>query len=144
MNKIKSKAGGKMTTTNGLAFEKLTNNENNLINDGYRKTIINKTKYGYYYSKIDQGIEIMYFIQNGFKIYMKQFYHIDMIRRPDEAYIIKHNDKTIVKILEKKVQSVEGSVELKLWSSYMIKNEYKIVLGDDFIIDYGFCLNNFF
>jgi hypothetical protein len=144
MNILKSKAGGKMTTKNGMSFEKLTNNEHHLIRDGYKKTIINRTKHGYYYSKKYKDLEIIYFIQNGFKLYMKTTYNIEILRRPDEAYMIKYDDKITIKILEKKVQSVEGTVELKLWSSYMIREEYKISIGDKFNIEYGFCLNHFF
>jgi len=144
VSKKLSKSGGKMTTNNGTAFEKLTNNENNLIYNGYVKNIMNNNKHGYYYSKTDEDLEILYFLQNGFKLYMKNTYNINIFRRPDEVYIVKYNDKTNVKILEKKVQFVNGSVETKLWSAYMLKQEYQIFLGDDFSVHYGFCLNDFF
>lgn len=111
--KLKNKgtgAGGKMTTKNGLSFENITNNENNLINDGYIKNVMNRTKYGYYFSKKDK-VEILYFIQNGFKLYMKKTYDMDMIRRPDEVYIVKNDNKTIVKILEKKYNLLMGQLK---------------------------------
>ena len=48
---------------------------------------------------------------------MKYKYNISMFRCPDEAYIIEYkNGKIQVKILEKKEQNVEGSVETKLWA----------------------------
>jgi hypothetical protein len=81
---------------------------------------------------------------------MKKFYNIEMIRNPDEAYIINEKHKSVdkdkkilIKILEKKEQSVEGSVETKLWSSPSLKREYELLLGDKFIVEYGLCINNF-
>lgn len=42
----------------------------------------------------------------GLKYYMKQFYNLSAIRKPDEAFIIINNKddsiKSIIKILEKK------------------------------------------
>lgn len=47
------------------------------------------------------------------------------------------------KNFRKKEQRVEGSVETKLWSCIALKREYELVLGSDYTIYYGFCLNNF-
>lgn len=75
---------------------------------------------------------------------MKFNYDINLFRNPDEAYIIElNNDKTIIKILEKKEQNVEGSIEIKLLSGQSMKREYELLLGNYFIIDYSFCVNNF-
>lgn len=53
---------------------------------------------------------------------MKNNYNINLFRNPDEAYIIKYNTgKKIIKILEKKEQHIEGSVETKLWSGPSLK-----------------------
>jgi hypothetical protein len=48
-----------------------------------------------------------------------------------------------VKILEKKEQSVAGSVETKLWASPSLKREYEIVLGNDFVVEYGLCVSKY-
>ena len=75
---------------------------------------------------------------------MKANYNIDLFRCPDEAYIIKYKTgRKVIKILEKKEQHVEGSVETKLWSGQSFKREYELVLGDDFEVHYGFCVNDF-
>jgi hypothetical protein len=68
---------------------------------------------------------------------MKNRYNIDLFRCPDEAYIIEYtNGRKVVKILEKKEQHVEGSVETKLWSGPSLKREYELMLGDSFELFY--------
>jgi hypothetical protein len=75
---------------------------------------------------------------------MKNKYNIDLFRCPDEAYIIKYNSgRKIIKILEKKEQNVEGSVETKLWSGPSLKREYELILGLAFEVFYGFYVNDF-
>lgn len=81
--------------------------------------------------------------QRNFKTHMKKRYEIEVFRFPDEAYIFERNGRTIVKILEKKAQSVNGSVETKLWAGPSLKREYELVLGSGFDVHYGFCVNNF-
>jgi hypothetical protein len=67
-----------------------------------------------------------------------------MFRCPDEAYIIEYTTgKKVIKILEKKEQNVEGSVETKLWSGPSLKREYELVLGSEFEVFYGFCISAF-
>jgi len=93
--------------------------------------------------------KIIFVLQNGFKMYMKNKYNIDIFRCPDEAYIIEYINnenqiyKTVIKILEKKRQNVEGSVETKLWSGPSLKREYELVLGENFEVHYGFCVSDF-
>lgn len=123
-------AGGKNTNIYGKKFEDKTNNENKLIDDGFIKESYSKTKYGYYLYKT-----IYFTLQNGLKLFIKSKYDIDIFRCPDEAYIIK--------ILEKKEQNVEGSVETKLWSSPSLKREYELILGENFKIEYSLCLSKF-
>lgn len=75
---------------------------------------------------------------------MKNKYNIELFRCPDEAYIIEYNNgKKVIKILEKKEQNVEGSVETKLWSGPSLKKEYEIMLGENFEVHYGFCVSEF-
>ena len=132
----------------GKKFEEKTNNENRLLNNGYIKnnfTKKNQNKYDYYLSKTFEDKTIIFVLQYGLKIYMKYKYNIELFRCPDEAYIIEYNNgKKIIKILEKKEQNIEGSVETKLWSGPSLKREYELVLGNNFIIEYGFCVNDFF
>jgi hypothetical protein len=146
-NKKKNKgtgAGGKNTNFHGIEFENLTNNEKNLIKLGFIKNKLNKKNY--FLSHKFDDYEIIFTLKYSFKVYIKKIYKIDSIREPDEAYIIKkNNDKKIyIKIIEKKEQNVEGSVENKLWCAPSFKREYQLLLGQNFIIDYSFVLSNFF
>ena len=137
-------AGGKNTNIYGKKFEDKTNNENNLIDDGFIKESYSKTKYGYYFYKIFENKTIYFTLQNGLKLFIKSKYDIDIFRCPNEAYIIETIDKKIIiKILEKKEQNVEGSVETKLWSSPSLKREYELILGENFKIEYSLCLSKF-
>lgn len=81
--------------------------------------------------------------QSGLKTYFKLKYGIILCRNPDEAYITKTNGKCIIKILEKKEQHCDGSVETKLWAGPSLKREYEIILGDDFVVEYAYCINKF-
>jgi hypothetical protein len=140
-------AGGVNTNYYGKKFEEKTNNEIRLLDDGYiRNTITLKSKniYNYYLIKTFEDKKIIFLLQNGLKLYMKENYDINLFRCPDKAYIIDYNNgKKIIKILEKKEQNVEGSVETKLWSGPALKREYELILGHLFEINYSFCVNNF-
>jgi hypothetical protein len=141
-------AGGTNTNFYGKKFEDKTNNQTRLLNDEYIKHSFvykKQTKANYYYlSKIFQDKTIVFVLQNGLKTYMKYKYNIEVFRCPDEAYIIEYNTgKKVIKILEKKAQHMEGSVETKLWSGPSLKREYELVLGNDFEVHYGFCVSNF-
>ena len=139
-------AGGANTNLYGKKFEEQTNNQNRLIRLGFVKKMFMK-KYSYLISSeiLNDNPHIIFILQNGLKKYMKFKYNIDLFRCPDEAYIIENklNGKTIVKILEKKEQKVEGSIETKLWSGPSLKREYELVLGDKFEVHYGFCVSAF-
>jgi len=77
-------------------------------------------------------------------MYIQNIYNIELFRCPDEAFIIEYKTgKNVIKILEKKEQNVEGSVETKLWSGPSLKREYELVLGNNFEVYYGFCVNKF-
>ena len=140
-------AGGANTNYYGKKFEEKTNNQQRLLELGY--TINSFTKnpkkaYDYYLSKTFEDKIIVFVLQNGLKIYMKNKYNIDLFRCPDEAYIIEYkNGRKVIKILEKKEQNVEGSVETKLWSGPSLKREYELVLGAEFEVFYGFCVSKF-
>lgn len=140
-------AGGANTNYFGKKFEEKTNNQLRLLNDGYIKNSFTKNpkkSYDYYLSKAFEDKTIIFVLQNGLKRYMKNKYNIKLFRCPDEAYIIVYNTgKKVIKILEKKEQNVEGSVETKLWSGPSLKREYELVLGNDFEVYYGFCVSDF-
>ena len=140
-------AGGANTNYFGKKFEEKTNNQIRLINDGYTKhsfTKKPKKAYDYYLSKTFEDKTIVFVLQNGLKMYMKNKYNIELFRCPDEAYIIEYdNGKKVIKILEKKEQNVNGSVETKLWASPSLKREYEIVLGNDFEVHYCLCVSEF-
>ena len=51
--------------------------------------------------------------------------------------------KKILKILEKKEQNVEGSVETKLWSCPSLKREYEICVNFNFEISYALSVSIF-
>lgn len=144
-----SYGGGSNTNYYGKNFEKKTDNQIRLLNDGYVKNSFTKTpkksSYDYYLKKTFEDKNIVFVLQNGLKMYMKTKYNIELFRCPDEAYIIEYNTgKKVIKILEKKEQHVEGSIETKLWSGPSLKREYQLVLGDEFEVHYGFCVNDFF
>jgi hypothetical protein len=140
-------AGGANTNYYGKKFEEKTNNEQRLLEIGYiKKSFTQKPKkaYDYYLSKTFDDKTIVFVLQNGLKTYMKIKYNIDMFRCPDEAYIIEYTSgRKVIKILEKKEQNVEGSVETKLWSGPSLKREYELVLGAEFEVFYGFCISEF-
>lgn len=137
-------AGGSNTNKNGKEFESISSNEDYLLKEGYIRTKMNNNKTGYYLSKKYEDKEVIYLFQSGLKYYMLKNFNIDLFRNPDEAYIIKtNNGKIYIKILEKKEQNVEGSVETKLWSGPSLKREYEIVIGDNFIISYAYSLSDF-
>ena len=140
-------AGGANTNYYGKKFEDKTNNQQRLLELGYTKNSFTKNPkkaYDYYLSKTFEDKIIVFVLQNGLKIYMKNKYNIDLFRCPDEAYIIEYkNGRKVIKILEKKEQNVEGSVETKLWSGPSLKREYELVLGAEFEVFYGFCVSKF-
>lgn len=140
-------AGGANTNYYGKKFEEKTNNQQRLLEMGYTKNSFTKKPkkaYDYYLSKTFDDKTIVFVLQNGLKMYMKNKYSIDLFRCPDEAYIIEYTSgRKIIKILEKKEQNVEGSVETKLWSGPSLKREYELVLGAEFEVFYGFCVSEF-
>jgi CDP-glycerol glycerophosphotransferase (TagB/SpsB family) len=140
-------AGGANTNLYGKRFEDKTNNQSRLLDAGYTKCGITKNPkkiYDFYLSKTFDDKTVVFVSQSGLKLYMKHKYNIDLFRCPDEAYIIEYkNGKKVLKVLEKKEQNVDGSVETKLWSGPSLKREYELVLGPDFEVHYGFCVSEY-
>ena len=142
-----SGAGGSNTNLYGKQFEEKTNNQQRLLDAGYIKQHIKTPKKQEsfdYLSKTFEDKTIVFVLQNGLKKYMKHKYNIDLFRCPDEAYIIEYNScRKVIKIIEKKEQKVEGSVETKLWSGSSLKREYELVLGSAYEVHYAFCVSDF-
>ena len=137
-------AGGVNTNYYGKKFEEKTNNQQRLLEMGYTQNSFTKKPHDYHLSKTFEDKKIVFVLQNGLKMYMKNKYNIDLFRCPDEAYIIEYTSgRKVIKILEKKEQNVEGSVETKLWSGPSLKREYELVLGAEFEVFYGFCVSEF-
>jgi hypothetical protein len=131
-------AGGANTNVNGKKFEEKANNQQRLLEDGYVK------KDGYL-SKTFEDKTIYFVLQGELKTFLENKYKVyNIFRKPDEAYIIEYKSgRKVIKILEKKTQNCEGSVETKLWSGPSLKREYEIVLGKEFEVVYGFCVSEF-
>ena len=135
-------AGGANTNVSGLSFENRTANEMRLVEGGWERHIIPGaacTKYGYYLKRAD----VVYVTKSGLAKYMKHFYGKEICREPDEAYIVKRGPRIIVKVLEKKNQTTEGSVDTKLLAGPGFIEEYKFCLGETFDVEYGFCVSDF-
>lgn len=131
-------AGGKNTNKNGKEWEQKTCNRSRLIEQGY-----SEHKEGYLYKKFDK-YEILFLVQSQLKNYLKKELNKSIERKPDEAYIVKYNDGTItLKILEKKFQKVDGSVQDKLLGGSGIRREYEIHLGSNINVSYAFCINSY-
>ncbi len=139
IDNIKSKSNANF---NGKNFEDKTSLEEYLLKCNYKKIFLSKKNYFLY--KTIENICIVFTSQSNFKSYIQHKYNIKIFRNPDEAFIIENSvGEKFIKILEKKCQNVNGSVETKLWSGSSLKREYQLVLGKDFDIQYIFCVNNF-
>ena len=175
-------AGGANTNKNGKKFENKTSvfelfESNNSIlanisehkitkqlidtksNSKSNSKSKSKSKNRFYYEQINPLLsnKIIYLTQSGFKIYFKQMFNIDVYRLPDEAYLIiteqNNNINYHLKILEKKNQNMNGSVEDKLKTGQFTKREYEKMLNLDeknrkdqkysFKISYAFCISQF-
>jgi hypothetical protein len=144
-------AGGAKTTLNGLSFEEKTSIEPKLTEYKYEKKEIKiKKRKGVYYEYKEDNINIIYFKKNAFKLYFEKMFKIETYRQPDEAYLIKNSDNNYtLKILEKKNQNVEGSVEDKLKTGAFNRREYELMLNqtsdsnNKFNIIYTFCVSKF-
>lgn len=131
--------GGASTNLYGKLFELRTCMKPRLKHYGFNE--INK----YCFTKLYHDKIITYLTQSYFKKYMFSTYGIKVHRHPDEAYIIQdlsNNIKTL-KVLEKKEQKCEGSVDVKLWAAPSLKREYELTLGHQFNVEYSLCINDY-
>ena len=139
-------AGGANTNLNGKTFEKKTENESRLLSNGFaRKPIPGKKGiHDFYLEKVESADKrIVYLTQGGLKSYFKHFLNKEMCRSPDEAYLFCNGDSYTLKILEKKNQNTEGSVDTKLLAGRGFIDEYEYLLGENYTVQYGFCISDF-
>jgi hypothetical protein len=131
-------AGGNKTNINGKNWEYITSNVKNLLNYGYKP--LNN------YLVIEQNnVVIRFFTQGQLKQFILSTYGLTICRNPDEEYLIQRNNgQIILKILEKKYQNVDGSVEDKLLTGNQIKREYMMTLESlNVDVSYAYCLSGF-
>jgi hypothetical protein len=139
-------AGGANTNVNGKSFEEKTSNKIRLLGAGFTEFKIpeHKGKYDIYLQKkIDDDTSITYLSQGGLKSYFKWKFDVELFRKPDEAYLIQKGDNYILKVLEKKNQNGEGSVDTKLLAGPSFIREYTLCLPDTFRVQYAFCVSTF-
>lgn len=138
-------AGGATTNANGLAFEDLVACDKVLESMGFEKSIMSKkSKHGYSLSKKIGNTTYVFLRQNGFECFIKK-YGLSVVRKPDEAFVtIEDGTISHVFIIEKKNQNTAGSVDLKLWASLLLREEYKYCFGDKIKVDYVLCLSDWF
>jgi hypothetical protein len=136
-------AGGANTNASGLPFEEKTSNQGRLEELGYSMISMQGAgKFSYYMEK--DGVVFM--TKGGLKTYMKQKFGVEMFREPDEAYLIKGPWRVQLKILEKKNQNTDGSVDTKLLAGPGFVEEYKWCLkdvGHDIHVEYAFCVSSY-
>jgi hypothetical protein len=112
-------AGGANTNKNGKKFEEKTSNRERLLEMGFIENVTQKYNQRFVYlHKIMEEYSIVFVEQGDLQKYIKHNYNLDLFRNPDEAYIIEYNDgRKVIKILEKKAQNVDGSVDkIMEWS----------------------------
>ena len=137
-------AGGAATNISGKTFEEKTSNEMRLTAAGWTRHPISgsKGKFSYFLQSPDGASKFV--SQGGLKAYAAAYWSKELFRNPDEAYISSGPSGLTLKILEKKNQSVSGSVDQKLCDGAWFKEEYAECLGDTVsVVDYAFCLSKF-
>jgi hypothetical protein len=137
-------AGGAATNISGKTFEEKTSNEARLTAAGWTRHSIpgSKGKFSYFLQSPDGANKFV--SQGGLKAYAATYWSKELFRCPDEAYILITPSGLTLKILEKKNQTVSGSVDQKLCDGAWFKEEYAECLGDTVsVVDYAFCLSKF-
>jgi hypothetical protein len=135
-------AGGANTNASGLPFEEKTASQHRLQEQGYAMVAMQGGKFSYYMEK--DGVVFM--TKGGLKTYMKEKFGVEIFREPDEAYLIKRPARYVLKIIEKKNQNTDGSVDTKLLAGPGFLAEYAWSLKDATTridVEYAFCVSNF-
>jgi len=141
-------AGGTTTTKNGNAFEDKVGMGSFLLANGFKeKTVRTHTSKSYPY--LVKG-NLYFCTKKALKHVLALIdpkLDVDrFFREPDEAFIRVEGDKTHLYIIEKKNQSVGGSVDIKLLAGPSIIQEYTYMLGgsDRYVVHYRFVLSDWF
>lgn len=139
----KGGGGGANTNKHGKLFEQATSNEPYLLADGYVPC-----KEGFLMKDNEDALRF-YGKQTELNSLLWTTFGVRLIRRPDEIYMTvwknpeENRRKHRIKILEKKAQYGQGSVETKLWAADGFLHEYREVLGERFEVEYAFCVNRY-
>jgi len=131
-------------TSTGKVYENKTSLQDRLIKKNFIEITNNNSTY---YKKETEYVDYYLFSQQNCRIYFKTNFNIILPRKPDEAILIHHKTKNkyILRIIEKKFQKCDGSVDEKLYAGYGIKQEYILTLNNEnFTVDYCFSLNDWF
>lgn len=112
---------------------------NYLLEGGFKLNKINNRKHGCYYSRNDNNVELLIFIKNSLRYYLKKQFNIIANIYPDETYIITDNDKIIIKIIDKISHKNIKNVPYK-------KKEYEMMLSsikiNNLNFEYGIIISN--
>ena len=133
--------GGALTNANGLRFEQTTSLNDSLINEGFRLSqdgrVCNSKGVVLGYSKSKRAF-IRFLEENDVDLSVNS----DTLL-PDDAFI-NINNKTVY-IIEKKFQSVAGSVDEKLQTCLYKKIQYKKLVSQmEYDIEYIYVLSDWF
>ena len=113
---------------------------NYLLEGGFKINKLNNRKYGYYYSRNDSNIELLVFIKNSLKYYLKSQFNISNINNncPDETYIITENNNIIIKMIDKishkNIKNIpyrKKEYEMMFTNIKNIKFEYAIIINNN-------------
>jgi hypothetical protein len=139
-------AGGARTNLSGKCFEAATDIVPHLEKLGFERTKMDNKKFSFYMQKQYENKTVTFVSQHGFKAYCKKYFDSHVPRCPDEAFIIDEygSASKVVKILEKKNQTCQGSVDTKLYCGPGFICEYEDCLGPGFSVEYALTLNDFF
>lgn len=160
-------AGGANTNASGKAFERETDVIAFLLANGFERTDAlafpkpvkrnhpnkNKTKEDLVAEHNPNAVclrkacddkTITFVQQGGLRRYMQKRFDIEMFRNPDGAYIVEYaNGRKVLKVVEMKNQTREGSVIDKLLCAPAYKREYELCLGEGWSVDYSLCVNEY-
>ena len=134
-------AGGANTNKNGLPYEELTDLKTQFLvtyrTNDFLEIVFNNDTNGY---------KFVYTKQKGFSNFMDEYYNSDIpkahgCKNTDESFI--HRESKTIFIIEKKFQTVSGSVCEKIQTGPFKKWNYSQMFPD-FNVIYIYCLSDWF
>ena len=134
-------AGGANTNKNGLSYETLTD-----LNSEFLVTYGTNDSLEIVFNNDTNGYKLAYTKQKGFSKFMNKYYNSDIpkahgCKNPDESFI--HLESKTIFIIEKKFQTVSGSVCEKIQTGTFKKWNYSQMFPD-FNVIYIYCLSDWF